>query len=236
VPSANKPRGNSSGSGREGTPLRITRSALDLFEELGYLGTTIDAIAERAGVARRTFFHHFRSKDDVVFAHHHDLTKKVVDYLGQPTELSAVSRVHGAVELIFSSYVSDPELSRRRYRLVRQNAELRNREIAWVSGYQRLFAGFLRDRLGEEPRGVMFAESFAAASVSTHNMILREWLRSTDPPYDPMQRLDDGLRWLASAFPLQTQAPRTPRVLVALLDGEPDARTVSDALSALRFP
>lgn len=41
-------------------------SALELFAEQGYEGTTIDQITERADVARGTFFNHFQRKEDLV--------------------------------------------------------------------------------------------------------------------------------------------------------------------------
>lgn len=47
---------------------RILESAARLFERDGIRGTTVDAIAERAGVTKRTFYYHFRSKDDLIAA------------------------------------------------------------------------------------------------------------------------------------------------------------------------
>ncbi|MGW5422006.1 TetR/AcrR family transcriptional regulator [Streptomyces sp. NPDC003943] len=46
----------------------IYGSALALFAEQGYDGTTIDQIAERADVARGTFFNYFQRKEDLVTA------------------------------------------------------------------------------------------------------------------------------------------------------------------------
>lgn len=45
---------------------RLYRSALELFAENGYDRTTIDQIAERADVARGTFFNYFQRKEDIV--------------------------------------------------------------------------------------------------------------------------------------------------------------------------
>ncbi|ORT54273.1 TetR/AcrR family transcriptional regulator [Streptomyces sp. CB03238] len=45
---------------------RLYTSALELFAEQGYEGTTIDHITERADVARGTFFNHFQRKEDLV--------------------------------------------------------------------------------------------------------------------------------------------------------------------------
>ncbi|MBT2481745.1 TetR/AcrR family transcriptional regulator [Streptomyces sp. ISL-94] len=44
----------------------LYESALALFAEQGYEGTTIDQITERADVARGTFFNHFQRKEDLV--------------------------------------------------------------------------------------------------------------------------------------------------------------------------
>nr|WKF60201.1 hypothetical protein HUO10_004719 [Paraburkholderia busanensis] len=47
----------------------ITQTALRLFKENGYEETTLDAIAAESGISRRTFFHHLKSKEDVLLAH-----------------------------------------------------------------------------------------------------------------------------------------------------------------------
>ncbi len=48
------------------TGRRIFAAARALFEERGYAETTVDAIAQRAGVAKGTFFVHFATKDAVI--------------------------------------------------------------------------------------------------------------------------------------------------------------------------
>jgi AcrR family transcriptional regulator len=47
---------------------RIIEKGLKLFVKHGYDGTTLDAIAQAAGISRRTFFYYFRSKEDVLLA------------------------------------------------------------------------------------------------------------------------------------------------------------------------
>jgi AcrR family transcriptional regulator len=46
---------------------RIVRVGYKLFLKKGYETTTIDMIAEEAKISRRTFFHYFPSKEDVLF-------------------------------------------------------------------------------------------------------------------------------------------------------------------------
>lgn len=47
---------------------RLKRAALELFGERGYEGTSIDAIAARAGIAVGGFYQHFRSKRQLLLA------------------------------------------------------------------------------------------------------------------------------------------------------------------------
>ena len=56
---------------------RLAQAAFDLFNERGYEQTTVDDIAERAGLGRATFFRHYRAKEDVIFPDHDRLLEQV---------------------------------------------------------------------------------------------------------------------------------------------------------------
>jgi AcrR family transcriptional regulator len=47
---------------------QLLDAALEIFDERGYHAGGIDAILERAGVAKMTLYNHFRSKEDLVLA------------------------------------------------------------------------------------------------------------------------------------------------------------------------
>lgn len=51
----------------------LQQAALRLFEENGYLETTVKDIAAVAGVTERTFFRYFPSKEDMIFSELFDL-------------------------------------------------------------------------------------------------------------------------------------------------------------------
>lgn len=53
---------------RRETLARITDAGMSLFIAKGYEGTTIDEIAEKAGISRRTFFYYFKSKDEILLS------------------------------------------------------------------------------------------------------------------------------------------------------------------------
>ncbi|NKJ35319.1 TetR/AcrR family transcriptional regulator [Rhizobium sp. SG570] len=48
---------------------RILQAAAKLFHHDGIRAVSVDAIAEKAGVTKRTLYYHFRSKDDLIAAH-----------------------------------------------------------------------------------------------------------------------------------------------------------------------
>jgi AcrR family transcriptional regulator len=50
---------------------RIMEKGLKLFVKNGYEATTLDAIAQAAGISRRTFFYYFKSKEDILLAARH---------------------------------------------------------------------------------------------------------------------------------------------------------------------
>ncbi len=62
-----KPQGLRQRKRRE-THERIIEKGLKLFVKNGYEATTLDAIADAAGISRRTFFYYFTSKEDVLLA------------------------------------------------------------------------------------------------------------------------------------------------------------------------
>lgn len=77
---------------------RITDVGLKLFSERGYEGTTLDAIAEASGIARRTFFHYFASKEEIILA----WQKSLPDELGaeirkQGVKASPLATTHAAL-------------------------------------------------------------------------------------------------------------------------------------------
>jgi AcrR family transcriptional regulator len=56
-----------------GTRERILSCAIDLFAERGYDGTSVAQVIERAGVAKGGFYHHFASKESLLYEVYGDL-------------------------------------------------------------------------------------------------------------------------------------------------------------------
>jgi len=183
---------------------RLAEAAFALFDERGYEQTTVDDITERAGLGRTTFFRHYRSKEDVIFPDHDRLLEQIAERLRTSSHATALTAVSDAVRLVLLHYVDEGDLARRRYALTSRVPALRDREIASVARYQRLFrefiAGWMADTAEPAP---LRAELMAAAVVAAHNHVLRRWLRGESP--DPVAEVDDALRQVISLF--ATRAP-----------------------------
>ena len=134
---------------------RLAEAAFALFDERGYEQTTVDDITERAGLGRTTFFRHYRSKEDVIFPDHDRLLEQIADRLRTSSHGTALVAVSDAVRLVLLHYIDEGDLARRRYALTSTVPALRDREIASVARYQRLFrefiAGWMADTAGARP-------------------------------------------------------------------------------------
>jgi AcrR family transcriptional regulator len=193
---------------------RLAEAAFALFDERSYEQTTVDDITERAGLGRTTFFRHYRSKDDVIFPDHDRMLGEVAQRLRITSQDTALAAVSDAVRLVLLHYLAEGDLARRRYALTSRVPALRDREIATVARYQRLFREFIAAALagprhGEPANGELMAlraELMAAAVVAAHNHILRRWLRGESA--DPVRELDDALRLVIGQFTAPAGAPR----------------------------
>ena len=76
---------------RRQTRERLTRVAMALFLERGFEATTLDDIAAAAEISRRSFFHYFASKEDVVLAWQDGSTDALVTAIAERPAAEAMS-------------------------------------------------------------------------------------------------------------------------------------------------
>ncbi|SNT05342.1 TetR family transcriptional regulator [Rhodococcoides kyotonense] len=154
--------------------LSVAKRALDLFSVDGYDATSVDDIAEAAGISRRTFFRQFRGKDDVIFADHEILLTQAAEFLDQEHDDPWVA-VCDAAQLVFDRFSGWKEYARLRYQVVHVNPALRDREIVTVFRYERLFVDYLRRAIPEHSH--LETIQYCASVTATHNYMLRRMIR-----------------------------------------------------------
>ena len=216
---------------------RLARAAFALFDERGYEQTTIDDITERAGLGRTTFFRYYRSKEDVIFPDHDRLLEQVSERLRTSSQTAVLAAVSDAIRLVLLHYLEEGDLARRRYALTSTVPALRDREIASVARYQRLFREFIATHTAEtaEPAPLR-AEIMAAAVVAAHNHVLRRWLRGESP--DPVTEVNQAMREVIGLFPAAAPPPAADGkgTIVVAFRAEQDLDDLIPALRRLTEP
>ena len=202
---------------------RLAAAAFALFDERGYEQTTVDDITERAGLGRATFFRHYRSKEDVIFPDHDLLLEQVAGRLRTSSHGTALAAVSNAVRLVLLHYLDEGDLARRRYALTSRVPALRDREIASVARYQRLFREFITGWMThtEQSRAggpaPLRAELMAGAVVAAHNHVLRRWLRGDAA--DPVREVDEAMHQVIALF--TTPGPPADTTVAVFRTGQP---------------
>ncbi|MEV0980041.1 helix-turn-helix domain-containing protein [Streptomyces sp. NPDC049915] len=214
--------------------IRLADAAFALFDERGYEQTTVDDIAERAGVGRTTFFRHYRSKEAVIFPDHDRLLDLIRERLATSSHRTALVAVSDAVRLVLLHYLEEGDLARRRYALTSKVSALRDREIASVARYQRLFREFIAEWMGDPTTAASLrAELMAAAVVAAHNHVLRRWLRGESA--DPVAEVDEAMGEVLALFPAPAAdggGPEGGTTVVAFRSGQ-DLEALLPALRRL---
>lgn len=135
------------GTDNESTRDRILKSAYGLFYQEGFARVSVDAIAARSEVTKRTVYYHFQSKDDIV--------------------AEVLIQQHDYVLRRFQNWVGPPECSAPE---IVEN--LFSRLSEWAGGDGYLGSGFTRistelaDRPGHPAR----------AAASSHKAMTESWL------------------------------------------------------------
>jgi AcrR family transcriptional regulator len=208
-------------------PVPALAAALELLIRQGYNTTSVEELADAAGISRSTFFRKFGSKEDMIFADHERILARAEAGLAAAT-VDPLTAVTEAAMMVFDQHVRNRETSLLRNRLLHQVQALRDRELVTTHRYERLFRHHLRSNLPEA--GLEYgAAAFAAAVVAVHNRALRQWLQDAGNGADG--RLDKRmvvllgreLRALSAIFqpalfPSAVPEPRRPAVVVTVLE------------------
>ena len=160
---------------RRETRQRIAEVGLKSFLGKGYEATTIDEIAEAAGISRRTFFHYFQSKDDIFLVQ----VGNYVDWLrcavledspaGAPIDVA-----HDALLKLVKRF-KEPELIATA-QLMRANKDLRARRYAGYAHFeQALYEGLCE--LWPEQKRREGLRLVAITSIGALRLSVETWLQ-----------------------------------------------------------
>jgi AcrR family transcriptional regulator len=134
---------------RQQTRERLTRMAMALFLERGFEATTLDDIAAAADISRRSFFHYFASKEDVVFAWQEEITAALIAAVAaRPATESMLTAAESAILAMIRQL--EPGEAIAMAQLKRDNPALQARDQVKYEKLERALADALAKRAGHK--------------------------------------------------------------------------------------
>ena len=143
---------------------RLESAAFELYSERGFDHTTVEDIAQLAGVTRRTFFRHFADKREVLFGTGHgDWSAVAAVVESAPAGATPLEAVGLALEALAAKFDAEGEVAVRRIRIVRASPELWERQLIKFTALAEALARALRARGVGDPAAILAAEAGVAA-------------------------------------------------------------------------
>ncbi|GAB3696827.1 mycofactocin system transcriptional regulator [Saccharopolyspora tripterygii] len=196
-------RPDTSGAQRPGGRRKITTAAeleqvaFDLFDEQGFERTTIADIAAAAGIARRTFFHYFPSKNDIPWGDFEaGLERMRAEFRALPEDVPLMEAVrHCLVEF---NRVPDYQVPahRRRMRLIMGVPALQAHSTLRFESWREVVAEWVGHRL-DQSSTALIPQTIAHAALGVALAAYQHWL--DHPESKIADLLDTAMRELARA-------------------------------------
>ena len=163
---------------RRETLHRIAEQGLKLFLTKGYDATTLDAIAEAAGISRRTFFYYFKSKEEILLAWQDGGFSETLRaaVLEQTTRQSPLDAVKSALLDLTARFQVDYKQTKVIERLMSANEALRIRQQAkYVEKEEAVFEALRQ--MWAQPHRQAALRVVAMMSVGALRLAIDNWNR-----------------------------------------------------------
>jgi TetR/AcrR family transcriptional regulator, regulator of mycofactocin system len=184
---------------RRRTRRDIAHVALRLFDERGFESTTIDEVAEAAGVSRSTFFRYFPVKELVLFpTHDEDLAAYRATLADAdttvPVRQALLQAALDASTVTIDSYRRDPEMYRKRYALIDATPSLQATSLRLDRDWEAALADVFHQQLTRLPGDTRNAARLLAGSLmGTVSAFHRTWAEQGFAD-DPANHRDQVMR------------------------------------------
>jgi AcrR family transcriptional regulator len=147
--------------------------ALALFAERGFGGVTAAEIAAAAGMTERTFFRHFKAKEDVLFEDYSGIGEALVAAVADAPDGSSPRALMQAVaELMQSRLEAHRDEQRIFAEVVAREPQLRARALLRDQQWAEAISEGFRRRGHSKPRAALLA----AATATTFRIVFDQWL------------------------------------------------------------
>jgi AcrR family transcriptional regulator len=180
---------------RAQTYAALAEHALALFDERGFEATPVDAIAEAAGVSRRTFFRYYDTKEAAFFANQQRRLQGFTALVEHPEPgEEPYQTLRRAFRIAAKAYTNEREQIMREHAIIAGSRTLAAAELQVDAQWEASIAKHLGGR-----RGAILA----GAIVGMTRAVLREWYAS-EGRMDLETAAEEGFRVLEAGIGMET--------------------------------
>jgi AcrR family transcriptional regulator len=154
----------------------LVTAALELFGERGFDAVTVDEIADRANVSRRTFFRYFPTKEAVVMDRRVAQLDALKAHLAAaPGSVSPAESVRAALAVIGADYEANKRRILAERALFARSPALALADLDLDRAYERAIAEAVAPRIGRGEEARKRARMFAAALLGVLRVSIEDW-------------------------------------------------------------
>jgi len=155
---------------------KLVDVAIDLYLERGYRETRIEDITAAADVSRRTFFHYFAAKEEIVsgwFAHQGECLREA--FLARPADEPVWDALRESFRTLYLTYGVDEERMQGLRRLIYTEPALYAKKFDWYRGAAEALVPVVQRRLGRTADARFNANVIVRAALAAHDVGAEAW-------------------------------------------------------------
>jgi AcrR family transcriptional regulator len=161
---------------KQATRQAIHEAAFTMVDEHGLSGVTVDAISDRAGVAPRTFWCYFSSKEDAVLDRDPARPATLREaLLARPDDEEILTALRRVLDDDLAGRVVDRDRALRRGVLVRREPQLMAAVAATFDDIEQALVHAVAERMGLDPDADLFPGLIVSAVCSAYRIAQLHW-------------------------------------------------------------
>lgn len=189
------------GRRRSTTTDHLSNVAIDLFAARGFDAVSVDDVAHAAGIARRTLFRYYPSKNALPWGDFDAHLERMRDQLAELDPRVPIGDALRTALLGFNTFdETETARHRQRMRVILETEELQAYSMTMYAGWRAVVAAFVARRLGTDA-GDLIPQTVAWTMLGVALSAYEHWLADesvllTDALSDAFETVSDGLATL----------------------------------------
>ncbi|GBG96582.1 TetR/AcrR family transcriptional regulator [Lactococcus termiticola] len=154
---------------------KLYEAAIALISRQGYDETTVQEIADKAGLTERTFYRQFKDKADVLFDAGNGFAEMIIDHIQSSQASNPIEQVLDGYRGVAVFFDENRERTLLRQRVIHSHPDLEERELLKLKKIE----GILLEEMSQsfEPEDAELAVSIGRA---IYNLAFKSWQKGSE--------------------------------------------------------